>query len=184
MEQALVLASIVLGVASAFELEHLNNVLRSRKVTWHWAQPLFAVFVLMTIIAFWWGAASKPEGELSLGEFLPVMFQLILLALLAAVSFPDSVGEEGVDLAEYYQDNRRYQWSLMALYYWSLHAGYVWRSAHATDDPGTFAAMVGPDTVGGLIVLGMIFARRWLWVAAGFVVLSVGPLLWLTRTIS
>lgn len=137
----------------------------------------------MTMIAFWWGAASKPEGELSLGEFLPVMFQLILLALMAAVSFPDTVGEDGIDLAEYYQANRRYQWTLMALYYWSLHVGYVWRISQKTDDFGTFIAAIGPDTIGGILVVAMMFAKRWWAVGIGFAVLSLGPLVWLTRTI-
>lgn len=35
MEQALVLASIVLGVGIAFEMENLNRVLRASKVRWH-----------------------------------------------------------------------------------------------------------------------------------------------------
>ena len=126
MQQALVLASIVLGVAITFELEHLNRVLRSRAVKWHWAQPIFALFVLLTIISYWWGAAKNPQGTITLGEFLPVMFQLVMLALLAAASFPDKVPEDGLDLAEYYQENRRYQWLLMALFFWSVNLRWFW----------------------------------------------------------
>ena len=116
MEQALVFASIVLGVAVAFELENLNRVLRSDKVTWHWAQPAFALFILLSIIAYWWGAASQPDRQITFVQFMPVMFQLVMLVLLAAVSLPDKIGEDGVDLSEYYQSNRRYQWLLEPLF--------------------------------------------------------------------
>ena len=183
MEQALVLVSIVLGVAIAFELEHLNRVLRAPNVKWHWAQPLFALFVLLSIIAFWWGAGSKQDGDLSLGQFMPVMFQLIILALLAAVSFPDSIPEDGLDLAEYYQQNRRYQWGLMSLYFWSLHVGYLIYSARRAESFAQFAVWTGPDTLGALLIVAMIFARKWWQVALGFTVLSLAPLVWATRVL-
>jgi hypothetical protein len=183
MEQALVLVSIVLGVAIAFELEHLNKVLRAKNVKWHWAQPLFALFVLLTIIALWWGAANQPEGSLTFGEFLPIMFQLCVLALLAGVSFPDSVPEEGLDMAQYYQDNRRYQWILMNLYTWTVHIGYTVRSARTSEDLTEFIMMVGPDTFGVLVITAMIFARRWWQVALGFAILSLAPAVWVFRTL-
>jgi hypothetical protein len=183
MEQALVLVSIVLGVAIAFELEHLNNVLRAPNVKWHWAQPAFGLFVLLTIIAFWWGAADQEGRSLTLGEFLPVMFQLILLALLAAVSFPDRVPAEGISLADYYLANRRYQWILMALYFWSIHLGFMIRSARTSDSLGQYLLLVGPDSLMALLILGMIFARKWWQVGAGFAILSLAPAVWLFRVI-
>lgn len=183
MEQALVLVSIVLGVAIAFEIEHLNKVLRSRKVKWHWAQPIFAVFVLLSIISYWWGAASMPDRALALGEFVPVMGQLIVLALLAAVSFPDDIPEGGLDLAAYYQENRRYQWGLMALYLWSIHIGYMIRSVNDADSIGRYFVMVAPDTALALILTSMIFVRKWSMVALGYAVLSVAPIIWLFRTL-
>jgi hypothetical protein len=183
VEQALVFASIVLGVAVAFELGHLNGVLRSDRVRWHWAQPAFALFVLLTIISYWWMAAAKGDGPITLGEFLPIMFQLVLLVLLAAVSLPDRIPEEGVDLAEYYQRNRRYQWLLMALYMWSLHISYLIYSAENAASLGQFLRVTALDTVAGLVMIAMIFARRWSFVALGFLVLSVGPVLWIGRSI-
>ena len=184
MEQALVLASIVLGVAIAFELEHLNKVLRATNVKWHWAQPAFALLVLLSMVAFWWGAAANAEGSISLGQFLPIMFQLIMLALMAAVSFPDTIPEEGLDLAEYYQENRRYQWTLMSLYFWSITIGFLYRTSQATDSFSTFALSVGPDTVAGLVVIAMIFLRKWWQVAVGFAFLSFGPAVWVFRVIN
>ena len=183
MEQALVLASIVLGVAIAFELEHLNTVLRSDKVKWHWAQPAFALFVVLSMISYWWGAAANAEGAITLGQFLPVMFQLIMLALMAAVSFPDAIPEDGLDLGEYYQSNRRYQWILMSLYFWSMTLGFLARSWQSAEDLGTFVDMVAFDTIAGLVPIAMIFARQWWHIALGFAVLSVGPAIWVFRVI-
>lgn len=183
MEQALVLASIVLGVAIAFELEHLNNVLRSKLVRWHWAQPIFALFVLLSIISYWWGAASNAEGAITLGEFLPIMFQLIMLALLAAVSFPDQVPEDGVDLAQYYQDNRTYQWTLMALFFWSVTANWFYSMARDGLDFWTMVTAASGDLFAGLIIVAMIFAKRWWQVVLGFVILSAAPVLWVSRSL-
>ncbi|GMN04043.1 hypothetical protein [Erythrobacter sp. MTPC3] len=183
MEQALVLASIVLGVAIAFELDHLNKVLRSRTVRWHWAQPLFAFFVLLTIISYWWGVANNAGGSITLGAFLPIMFQLIMLVLLAAVSLPDAIPEEGLDLGEYYQENRKYQWILMSLFFWTINIRWfanVWPESSSFAD---FAMRVSGDTLAGLLFLAMIFARRWWMVAIGFGILSLAPVIWLTRTL-
>ena len=184
MEQALVLASIVLGVAIAFELEHLNNVLRSDKVKWHWAQPVFALFVLLTIIAYWWGAAANASGPITLGEFLPIMFQLVLLALLAAVSLPDRIEDEGLDLAAYYRQNRRYQWTLMALFMWSINLRWFWTVWQRDVAVADFLAIIVGDAIGGLVIIAMIFARRWWQVAFGFAVLSIAPVLWVSRTLA
>lgn len=183
MEQALVFASIVLGVAVAFELENLNRVLRSKSVKWHWAQPLFALFVLLSITAYWWMAANKPDGPISLAQFLPIMFQLVMLVLLAAVSLPDKIGEEGIDLAKYYRDNQRYQWLLMSLYFWSIHLMYL-ANLFGQDLPlDLFLLNAVPDTIGGLIIIAMMFVRRWWLVAIGFAIIYLAPVNWAFRTI-
>ncbi|MEM9309801.1 MAG: hypothetical protein AAGA34_00015 [Pseudomonadota bacterium] len=187
MEQALVLASVVLGVAIAFELEHFNKVVRARNVKWHWAQPLFATFVLLAILAFWWSAVIYTTGpdadtEMSLGAFLPLMLQMILLALMAAVSFPDTIPEEGLDLAKYYQENRVYQWSLFLAYFGLVHTAYVIATARAATSIADMWVVV-PDTIMvGLFSL-MIFARKWWQVALGFAVFSFIPVVWATRLI-
>ncbi|MEL7447506.1 MAG: hypothetical protein AAGK02_17170 [Pseudomonadota bacterium] len=190
MEQALVLASIVLGVAIAFELEHLNGVLRAKNVTWHWAQPLFALFVLLTIIAFWWGAVNWAEntseedgGSFSLGRFLPMMGQLVLLALMAAASFPDKIGDEGLDLADYYQANRRYQWTLMALYFWSVYIGYAVHVIQSSETAGEVFNKLAFDSVYSVAITGMIFLRKWWHIAIGFAFVAIAPAVWVTRTL-
>lgn len=182
MKDALVLVSIVLGVAITFELEHFSKVLRSKNVRWHWAQPIFAVFVLLAILAFWWGAVSMTNGPdardaMTLGEFLPLMVMMVLLALLAAASFPDHIPDEGLDLAQYYQDNRVYQWSLFLAYLGFLHIGFVIRTAKSATSL-TDMLVVLPET----IILGLfslvIFARKWWQVGLAFAAFSFAPIVW------
>lgn len=179
MEQALVFISIVLGVAVAFELDRLDKLLRSRRVRWHWAQPLFAVFVLLTIISYWWGDVNAAKGAITIGEFLPRMFQLILLVLLAAVSLPDEIGDDGISLADYYQRNRRYQWILMNLYFFSFFVVYVSEVWRATSSWSNFTELVAFDFVLMGIMMAMIVTRRWWHVAIGFALLSIGPISWI-----
>ena len=183
MEQALTFVSIVLGVAVAFELGHLNTILRSKKVRWHWAQPAFALFILLSIIAYWWGAAKDTEGSISFARFMPVMFQLVMLVLLAAVALPDHVPDEGVDLAEYYEENRFYQWLLVVLYFWSIHIGYLIHVFSTSQTASQVLLRAGPDTLFGLLFIGMMFARRRWLVAIGFALVALSPVIWAARTL-
>lgn len=139
--------------------------------------------MLLTIITYWWGLAKAPEGPITVGQFLPIMFDLVVLVLLAAACLPEKVGEEGVDFARYYRDNRRYQWILMSLFFWSVNLRWmigVWQSSAGF---GQFLSVVLIDMVAGLVVFGMIFARRWWVVAVGLAILSLGPITWISRSI-
>ena len=108
MEQALVFASIVLGVAVASELNNLHKLLQSNNVKWHWAQLAYALLTLLTMMSVWWMLANVDlTQKISLAGFLPAMWVLVLLNLMAAVALPDWIPEDGVDLAEYYQEKRQ-----------------------------------------------------------------------------
>ena len=183
MEQALVFASIILGVAVAFELGNLNQLIRSSNVRWHWAQPLFALLVLLTITAFWWMIASQPDGEISLARFLPIMFILVLLTLLAAASLPDKIPDGGIDLAEYYMGQRRYQWGLFLMIMAPL--GINWLLVLASRGQGIgYVLYYGWGEVLPMVAIAwLIFADKWWKVGVGFAVLSITPLAWLSRTL-
>ena len=183
MEQALTFASIVLGVAVAFELSHLNTLLRSNKVKWHWAQPLFAFYVLLTIMSFWWMIASRQAEPVTLAMFLPVMWELVLLTLLAAASLPDKVPEAGLSLAQYYQDNRRYLWTLFLLAFVPLAANWIVLSALRTSSVADFIAQAGGEFVPLVFMTILLFARRWWLVAVGMAGLGFTVVTWLSRTI-
>lgn len=184
MEQALVFASIIVGVAISDQIVSLHRLLRGgAPVKWHWAQPWFALLVLLLNVMIWWSVASQDAASLSIAQFLPTLVQLILLALLTIATLPDRISPEGVDLAEFYQDNRRYQWSLLAVALsWTLIIATIERTAN-----GEAALAVLGDRVGDLVVLAIMvalaFIRRWWIVGLGMALLSTGPLNWLSRTI-
>ena len=109
MEHALVLISIVLGVAITLELETFNRLIRSNQVRWHWAQVLYAAFALLIVVYYWWILADQADEPITLGEFLPIMGIMVLLVLMCATALPDRLPEKGqIDLAVYYMENRKY----------------------------------------------------------------------------
>lgn len=181
MEKALVLISIVLGVAITFELENLNRLIRSKNVRWHWAQAIYALWVLMCVIYFWWMMAAQ-EGELSIAQFLPIMFILILLVLMSAVALPDEVPEEGLRLSEYYMRNRRYQWGLVVVAMLPISLSWL---ATLYARGGLFYALTEgwAEWASILLLVWMVFADRWWKVLAGFAATSFIPITWLSRTL-
>ncbi|NNC52233.1 MAG: hypothetical protein HKO08_04255 [Erythrobacter sp.] len=184
MEQVLVFVSIVLGVALAFELSNLDKLLRSKRVRWHWAQPLFALFVLLSIMSIWWMIAGREiEGPMTLGRFLPLMWVLVILNLLAAASLPNDIPEEGIDLAQYYQENRRYLWGLYGLFFLPLGVNWFVYAAKQAQSIEQFFAYAGGDMMGLALILYLFFARNWWAVALGFVGIGVITGSWMFRAL-
>ena len=184
VEQALVFASIIVGVAISDQIVSLHRLLRSgQPIRWHWAQPWFAVLVLLLNVMIWWSIVGEQKATLTIGEFLPILVQLILLALLTIATFPDSIGSEGVDLAVFYQSNRRYQWSLLALTLaWNMLAD-VGAAIHQDTPFWTAVANESEDSFVIAIMVALIFIRRWWLIALGMALLSMGPINWLSRSL-
>lgn len=184
MDQALVLISIVLGVAITFELENLNRLIRAPNVRWHWAQPIFAFFALMIVLVFWWMMANRADtGPISLGAFLPIMALMVVIVLIAAVSLPDKVPEEGeLSLADYYMANRKYQWSLVLLTVLVIGSGWL---ATLFTRYGFVEGLIRGwgEWVPMILVTWMIFADRWWKVGIGYAAMSFVPIAWLSRTL-
>ena len=185
MEQALVLISIVLGVAITLELENLNRLIRAPNVRWHWAQPIFAFFALMMVLVFWWMmAARRDTGAITLGEFLPIMGLMIILVLTAAVALPDKVPEDGrLDMADYYMANRKYQWGLVLALVAIIGLGWL---ATLTSRHGLLEALIRGwgEWVPMLIIIWMIFADKWWKVGVGYAAMAFIPITWLSRTLA
>jgi len=184
MEQALVFASIVLGVAVASELNNLHKLLQSDKVTWHWAQALYALLTLLTIMSFWWMLAKRSNGdEITLAAFLPIMWVMVIFNLMASVSLPDTIPDDGLHMADYYQSKRRYLWALYVLAVAPLAASWVFHSANTATNIGQFARMAGPEFAGIAIPAFLFFARRWWMVGLGFGLIGFLVTGWLFRSI-
>ena len=183
MEQALVFASIIVGVAVSDQVLSLNRLLRAPRVRWHWTLPVVALQVLLTNIQIWWGIAGQPETQISIGQFLPFVVELILLALLSAATLPDSVPEEGIDLKQYYESNARYIWLLFATALVWLQGYELSRTLMGGATAGDWLATRSGDIVALAIMVTLAFVRRWWLVAIGLAFLSIGPIGWLSRTL-
>ena len=184
MEQALVFASIIVGVAISDQIISFHRLLRSGvPVKWHWAQPWFALLVLLLNVMIWWGIVGEDKAALTIGEFLPILVQLIILALLTIATLPDRVGPEGVDLAAFYHSNRRYQWCLLALALaWNI---LIEVGDRIQNGEQLFAALYhrSEDGIVLAVMIALAFVRNWWLVAIGMVLLSMGPINWLSRSI-
>ena len=185
MDQALVFASIILGVAISDQILSLHRLLRSdAPIRWHWAQPWFALLVLQLNVMIWWGMAAQDSGRITIGTFLPSLVALILLALLTVSTLPDKIPEKGLHLAEYYRANARYQWLLLAgVTAWLTMVELAPVLAHG-NDPLLFAADRAADLAVLALMIAMAFIRRWWLVAIGLALLMTGPVGWLSRSVS
>jgi hypothetical protein len=180
----LIFASIIVGLAVADQLVSLHRLLRRRHdVGWDWAALIVALLVLLAQVQGWWSLAQR-EGALTIGEFLPMLTQLILMFLLASAVLPDEVPPNGIDLKTYYHDNGSYIWSLF-----SAAAGLGTAIRIVADvQAGSQPLPLLIERIPELVVLGMIISlifirRRWWHAATMLVLVGVGPLLWLSRSL-
>ena len=106
----------------------------------------------------------------------------LLSLLLAAAALPDEVPAEGVDLKVYYHRNGPYFWGLFtAALGWLLLVDVI---ENAVD--GALLAFLNQRII-DFVVLGvfasLIFVRRLWWHAIAILLLSSGPIDWLSRSL-
>jgi hypothetical protein len=185
MEQALVFASIIVGVAVSDQVMSINRLLVARhRVKWDWAPLILALLVLLTNMQLWWSVASWPRTTITIGAFLPMFVLLIFLALLSAASLPGDIDGDGeFDLRNYYDRHARYLWTLFSIaLFWSLGMGTaehfgrgsgMWELSHRAIEIIPLAMMVS-----------LIFVRARWWLVICLAVLALGPLNWLTLSLN
>ena len=182
-EYTSVMASIIIGLALVDVLVSLNRLIRAGGlVRWHWAAPVASALVVLTLIQVWWSLYSPQDTGLTIGQFLPLLVELVILFLLAAAALPDEVSADGVDLKAYYHRNGPYFWSLFT-------AALAWPIIMDIIESATKGAVL--DFLSGRLVdLGvlvvfasLIFIRRLWWHAIAMLLLSAGPIGWLSRSL-
>lgn len=182
-ENVLVFASIIIGVAVSDQLTSLHRLLkRRREVRWDWLLLWVAAMVLLTEIQIWWSLAAQRQGPITIGAFLPMIVELILLFLLAAASLPDEAVSEDRDLHRYYEKQSRYIWSLYALALcWLIMTQMISQAVRK----GSFS--VGENLIEfGILALmaSMAIVKRRAWHVVGLIVLTyTGPIGWLSRSL-
>lgn len=183
-EYVSVMASIIIGLALVDVLVSLNRLIRAgRLVRWDWAAPLAAVLVVLTLIQIWWGLYQPEERPMTIGQFLPLLVELVILFLLGAAALPDEVPTDGLDLKAYYDRNGPYFWGLFT-------AGLGWlivvEGAEALVDGESLVGLLETRSVDvavvGVFASLIVVRNRW-WHAIAFLILSTGPIGWLSRSL-
>lgn len=117
IEIIVMLFTIVYGLMLTDLFASFHKLLRVRKIVkWHWL-PLLAVwFLFLMIIKNWWSLDTQQGSSIiNFFSFIARSHLLFLLYLLVSTSLPDEIPNEGLDLKDYYFQNRKYFWGLMAL---------------------------------------------------------------------
>ena len=182
-EYTSVMASIIIGLALVDVLVSFNRLIRAGSaVKWHWAAPLAAILVVLTLIQIWWSLYRPEDSGITIARFLPLFVELVILFLLAAAALPDDVPADGVDLKAYYHRNGPYFWGLFtAALGWLLLVDVIENALN-----GVLLAFLSQRII-DFVVLGvftsLIFVRRLWWHAIAILLLSSGPIGWLSRSL-
>jgi hypothetical protein len=182
-EYTSILASIIIGLGMVDVLVSLNRLIRAgKRVRWHWAAPVATILVVMTLLQIWWGLYRPEDTGITIGQFLPLFVVLVILFLLAAAALPDEVPDEGMDLKAYYHRNGPYFWGLFTAALGSL----LLVEAIGNALNGVLLAFLSQRII-DFIVLGifasLIFVRRLWWHGIAILLLSSGPIGWLSRSL-
>ncbi len=117
-EYATGLFAVLIGLAVVDIANSLHRLLRRKAlVYWDPLALLAALYALCLVVAMWfdlWGVRNFGATRHFL-FYLVLISQFFLLFLVAAASLPDELSEN-VDLRQYYSGNRRYFWTLIALF--------------------------------------------------------------------
>jgi len=127
-DYAVGLVSILVGLALADVATSLHRLLRhAAAVRWDGRVLLSVAFVIIKITGMWfavWSIRSVKE-VLSFPFYLSLFIEFMVLFLVCAACLPDEAEENG-DLGAFYERNRRYLWSLFALFQTSYFLHWIY----------------------------------------------------------
>ena len=133
-EYALGLFAVLIGLAIADVANSFHRLARSHKaVRWDPLTLLAALYALCLAVGMWfdlWGVRNFAATR-HFFFYLSLVAEFFVLFLLAAASLPDEAGE-GCDLRAHYERNRRYFWTLVALFQLSYLANGIYFVGAAT----------------------------------------------------
>ena len=114
--------TVVLALAVSDWLQSLQKLLRARaRVTWNLVAILAGCLVFLAIIEEFFDLWRLVRVErYTYVDLLALLFPPIVLSIAAMTVFPDEVPAEGLDLGEYYLDNRRLVYLLLSLWVFAV----------------------------------------------------------------
>ena len=110
--------SVVLALALSDLVQSLHRLLRARRrVKWSLTALIAAMTVFMAILEEFFGLWRFTGVErFTYFDLLTLIVPAILLSIAAMTVLPDEVPDEGLDLAQYYLENRRLLFLLLSLW--------------------------------------------------------------------
>ena len=155
------LITIIFGLMLTDLFASVHRLIRNRgRVRWHWLPLLVSWYVLVMVLNNWWGLVFH-EGDGAWGSGWTFFFYghlLFLLYLVASAVLPDEVPAEGLDLKEFYFDNHRHFWGLLAGVNLALLIYLLLRPVFS-ELPPNWMAVFG-NIVLGTIALSLVKVRR------------------------
>lgn len=170
--------TIVLAIALTDMIQSTHRLLRRRaQVKWDILTPLLALVVLLWILSEFFGLWLDARFDrITYYGLAGLMAVPVITALAAYAVLPDDVPAKGLDLAQFYWNNRRYIAVLLAL----MHLGDLGRILHYAYRYNRFAS--GEPWIQVIAIFGIAFAclavmyfgrRRWTQLAAILTLLVV-----------
>ena len=111
------LITIIFGLMLTDLFTSIHRLVRNRRrVRWHWLPLLVSWYVLATVLKNWWGLVFNANGNVWASGWIFFYYGhlLLLLYLVVSAALPDEIPVDGLDLREFYLDNRRQFWGSMA----------------------------------------------------------------------
>jgi len=116
-DNLITLITIIFGLMLTDLFASIHRLIRNRqRVRWHWLPLLVSWYVLTMVLKNWWGLVFSGGGEFWASGWIFFFYGhlLLLLYLVASAVLPDEVPDDGLDLREFYIENRHHFWGLMA----------------------------------------------------------------------
>ena len=189
-EYAAIFIGIVVGLALQNTLSSIHKLVEAgSRVRWHWMAPVAAFGAIVLTLGnfwFWWLARDLPSSvSHSFLMFLASAMALSLLFLACAATLPDEVPGEGLDLKDYYFDNRHRMWGYSAAYYFvslCIWTAVVVQRGYQSPTLHTDLIFVAANAAAVAMSVTLIVVRNWwlhaIWLVGGllFLLLLYGPM--------
>jgi len=165
--------SIVLAVALSDMIQSTHRLIRARnRVIWDPLTPLLALSVFLGLLAAFfslWGDARFER--LTYYGLLAFMVGPVLAALVAFAVLPDEVPDAGIDLRQFFFDNRRYLALLLAVtavndIAWTLRWAWMMNALNRPDFWWHFAPVA---TANAVWVAVLYVSKSWRLQLAGLI---------------
>ena len=161
-EFALGLFSVLIGLALADIATSFHRLVRRRPgIVWDPLTLLATLYAVLIAVGMWFDiwAIRTVAATRDFFFYLSALAELFIVFLLAAASLPEDAAE-GSELRDYYQQNRRYFWTLALLFQLSYYAHYTYFAMHRPHPHLAHDIVVGVVTVSTTLVLVVSRSRR------------------------